>query len=509
MKKLQLSILLFSLLGCFSLLAQSENDPCSAPCLSPSGTTSGTNPPADGQSPNVNLPCGSDTSEDNPTWYTFVAGQPSFTLNANTSTCSSGSSIQVTIYEGDDCGAVTSIGCINCVTSGSINANTIPGHQYWIQVDGCAEAVCSYTLTYDPNSILKNIGTPTILGKTNTCVGSTSKYEAKLSSGLVPSTYNWVITPASAGTILSQDTSSVDIKWNTTGVFQLCATPKFYVKCPVSGIQKGCVTVTVNPAAFQNANCSINLCQNQLPYTVSLADCIKTTNPTFNEITNPTTFLIAQQGLGTSTNQISYTTSQGQCGGIVNLTSTVSATLNDANATLATYVNTPLSVNLKPVVLKSNPSLKGTITPSQITILEKKAGIYLKKIKYKVDSSGCEGIVTLKIWVIKKIGMLQDNPVSSKISNDSENNLEVETTFIASNNTEFAIYPNPSDGVFQLDFAKERENFNVRVFDSNSRLILENKNIKNIDLQAFSKGIYFVQVIDEMGNNWIERIVKQ
>ncbi len=41
------------------------------------------------------------------------------------------------------------------------------------------------------------------------------------------------------------------------------------------------------------------------------------------------------------------------------------------------------------------------------------------------------------------------------------------------------------------------------------QLILENKNIKNIDLQAFSKGIYFVQVIDEMGNNWIERIVKQ
>ena len=132
-KKLHFLILALFLLSVQTVTAQVENDPCSAPCLPFSGSVSGKNPVADSFTPDVNLPCGGGTSEDNPTWYTFVPSGSSFNLAVTAGGCIGGSgSIQATVFEGDDCGSVSSVGCLNCILTGSLSVAVTPCKQYWI-----------------------------------------------------------------------------------------------------------------------------------------------------------------------------------------------------------------------------------------------------------------------------------------------------------------------------------------------------------------------------------------
>ncbi len=322
MKRLRLLLTFFLLATLTVLSAQPENDPCSAPCLGASGSVSGTNPSADGQMPNANLPCGSGTSEDNPTWYTFVAGCSSFTLNVSVSGCASGSSIQATIFEGDGCGDISAASCVNCVTGGAVSIATVPGKQYWIQVDGCAEAVCNFALSYDPNCLLKNIPKPLITGLLNVCKGSTQDYCATIPGGIVPSSYTWNIVPASAGQIIPNDLCT-QVKWNQTGTFQLCATPKFNVKCPPTGVQKGCVTVVVTE--FKEAICTQTLCPEQVPFEYKLMPCIQSANPNVTGTPDPDiTVLTGAPGTSKVTN-INYIMDPSGCAGKIKLTTIIKA----------------------------------------------------------------------------------------------------------------------------------------------------------------------------------------
>ena len=253
-----------------SLFAQVENDPCSAVCLTLSGSVSGKSPDADGFSPNANLPCGSGTSEDNPTWYTFVPSQSSFTVNVTTGKCIGGSgSIQVTFFEGDDCGSVSAIGCLNCVTSGKLTATVIPGKQYWIQIDGCAEAVCEYTLTYDPKELLNTASAPVITGLKTLCNMSEQQYEATLTPNGGINSFTWSIMPANSGAnILSgQGESVVNIKFTTSGTYQICAKPQSPALLCLPAVKAACYTVVVKDS--KKYNCSVQICpENYLTITM-------------------------------------------------------------------------------------------------------------------------------------------------------------------------------------------------------------------------------------------------
>ena len=75
----------------------------------------------------------------------------------------------------------------------------------------------------------------------------------------------------------------------------------------------------------------------------------------------------------------------------------------------------------------------------------------------------------------------------------------------------FKIYPNPSSGIFNIDFSEnQKNNFKIYVFDLAGRLILrqESKNVykSKIDISEKLPGTYFVKLfLDE--NEYQFRIV--
>ncbi len=502
MKK-QLYFLFWAMLLCpLFALAQTENDPCTAPCLNPTGIINGVNPPADGFSPNMILPCGSGTSEDNPTWYTFNAGSSSFTINVAVGSCSSGPSIQVTFFEGDNCGSIASVGCLNCVTSGTLTLATLPGKQYWIQVDGCNEAVCNFTLSYDPNEILNIVPAPNVTGPTTSCKGGTQEYDAMI-PGIKPSSYIWTITPMSGGQVLPPNTKeTVKVKWNNVGTFKLCAKPKFNVKCPPSSIGTGCIDVTVTE--FNQAACSVKLCPDQTPFDYPLLPCIKSANPNIGKVTsNPESYTISQTSGTSKTITIPYVIDSSGCSGKVLLTATVypkNIYILNFKATTYLYPNTPKTINIKDLILMAYPKLTGTIgvlKPASITLNEPNTGRFLKKIKYTVDNSVCEGIIELTIYVVKK-NLLRPLP-QSEIRTEQED----EKLWIDTEKPSLSIYPNPSDGIFNLDFLEENTAYEWEVFDTKGQSILKDKNTPLVDLQKVSNGIYFLKI---HSNDWNDTI---
>jgi len=70
----------------------------------------------------------------------------------------------------------------------------------------------------------------------------------------------------------------------------------------------------------------------------------------------------------------------------------------------------------------------------------------------------------------------------------------------------FNLFPNPSNGIFQLEMEKaaDASDFQMDVINSEGRKVyavrnLEQKSLNEIDLTAFGKGIYFVRVYDGTG----------
>jgi len=70
-------------------------------------------------------------------------------------------------------------------------------------------------------------------------------------------------------------------------------------------------------------------------------------------------------------------------------------------------------------------------------------------------------------------------------------------------NIDFTVYPNPSQGVFNLSFfPMENQIYNIRIYDMNGRVVwtaeynsTAGENIIPVDLQNYSKGIYIVEMI--------------
>lgn len=73
------------------------------------------------------------------------------------------------------------------------------------------------------------------------------------------------------------------------------------------------------------------------------------------------------------------------------------------------------------------------------------------------------------------------------------------------NATSLLIYPNPSDGIFQISTLSEIENWTV--LDLNGRLILSGA-ATQIDLSTFDSGIYLLRVQMSDGTWFVERLVK-
>ncbi len=179
---------------------------------------------------------------------------------------------------------------------------------------------------------------------------------------------------------------------------------------------------------------------------------------------------------------------------VTGCSTSVSTTVQVQNAYVTAYdivlmrAGTSRTYNLKPAILKANPKIIGNPIPKSVKLSYSLPGNYSVKVPYIIDSTGCSGLVVLFVKVIKNgVGTKPTN-----LDNDSDNefSLEIERQKIT-------VFPNPSEGVFQINVPKNLKSYQTQVFDVNGKIILTGENTNEIDLNNFSNGIYFLKIKNE------------
>ncbi len=77
---------------------------------------------------------------------------------------------------------------------------------------------------------------------------------------------------------------------------------------------------------------------------------------------------------------------------------------------------------------------------------------------------------------------------------------------------DIAIYPNPTNGILQIELGISINNITIQVFNSLGQIIIEeraNSTLNTLNLQQFPSGLYFVQVMSNNGIIAQQRIVKK
>ncbi|MEI6133029.1 MAG: T9SS type A sorting domain-containing protein [Bacillota bacterium] len=119
---------------------------------------------------------------------------------------------------------------------------------------------------------------------------------------------------------------------------------------------------------------------------------------------------------------------------------------------------------------------------------------------------------TLNTWAVPRVATYIKLTTASLIS-AINTNITLIGTLVGMNDSEplknIEIYPNPSDGVFNISNPKITS-IDVEVYDllGNSiyRVLKTDKNI-GIDLSRNAKGVYFVRIADQSGNKVVKKLV--
>jgi hypothetical protein len=91
------------------------------------------------------------------------------------------------------------------------------------------------------------------------------------------------------------------------------------------------------------------------------------------------------------------------------------------------------------------------------------------------------------------------------ITNTTQNNFQIVTDLnsISNNQSDFLIYPNPSNGIFNFKDTKNIKQ--VEVYNLLGEQILAQGNQKQINLSGFAKGIYYARINGEV----VVKLVKE
>lgn len=76
---------------------------------------------------------------------------------------------------------------------------------------------------------------------------------------------------------------------------------------------------------------------------------------------------------------------------------------------------------------------------------------------------------------------------------------------------EFNIYPNPSNGILNIDSDKMIENCNIQILNSFGQVVFTDilsLQYSKIDISYFSSGIYFLSITDSKGSKEIKKLIK-
>ncbi|MCH2232422.1 MAG: T9SS type A sorting domain-containing protein, partial [Crocinitomicaceae bacterium] len=74
--------------------------------------------------------------------------------------------------------------------------------------------------------------------------------------------------------------------------------------------------------------------------------------------------------------------------------------------------------------------------------------------------------------------------------------------------SKLAVYPNPSNGVYQISAEENIESY--KVFDSSGKLVLQektNSNFYQLDMTSFNKGLYSIQLTLKSGASQVKKVI--
>jgi hypothetical protein len=185
---------------------------------------------------------------------------------------------------------------------------------------------------------------------------------------------------------------------------------------------------------------------------------------------------------------------------------TYSVTIQDGtgcSGTATATLNQPLAINVFSYVVDENVASDGEINITVSGGVPPYTYSWTGPLGYTSTNEDIGGLVSgnYTLSVLDDNGCIKTETIIVNSFVGSQN-------FIDQN---FKIYPNPSSGIFKIDFGQnQKNNFKIYVFDLAGRLILqqESKNIykSKIDISEKLPGTYFVKLfLDE--NEYQFRIV--
>ncbi|MFZ4401432.1 MAG: PKD-like domain-containing protein, partial [Bacteroidales bacterium] len=171
------------------------------------------------------------------------------------------------------------------------------------------------------------------------CAGSTKNYN--VTSTLSGSSYAWIITPSSGGTISGQGTNNINISWgNTSGTYIVQVIETSADGCPGDPITVA-VTVVLPPTAI--ISYASPFCETASPQTVTLTGTGAYTGGVYSSTTgltiNTTTGLITPGTSTSGTYTVNYTiAASGDCPEVV---ATTNVTITSPPTASITYTGSP------------------------------------------------------------------------------------------------------------------------------------------------------------------------
>ncbi len=248
----------------------------------------------------------------NDEWFAFCAGTTTISIQVTPSNCNGSggnNGLQGGIYSGcpPTSGNAVALRCPCSTAPFTLTSNNfVVGQTYWFVLDGCAGAVCDYSISVTSGSTVCPDPLPPgpITGNPLVCAGSTFPYSVPAVSGAT--TYPWTLTPPSAGTITGNGTRNINVVWaaNYSGTAELCVGAGN--NCFPGGIDTVCKTITIRPKPTAVISGSGVLCAGS-GGTVNLTITFTGEGPwTFTPIRNGT----AQTPITTSDNPYTLTVNQ-------------------------------------------------------------------------------------------------------------------------------------------------------------------------------------------------------
>lgn len=409
----------------------------------------------------------SNANAQNPTVSFANAGTYTISLIAKNTTGSNTSTRVVTINTTPNVAVNSSTICSG--TTATLTASGATGYQWNTSATTAAISVApatttSYTVTGTSNgctnakvATVTVRATPTITaGNASVCNGNPAVLSA---SGAT--TYNWNTGATTASISVSPGSTT---NYTVTGTTNGCTNTKV-------------VTVTINSTPTVAVN-SATACAGS-PVTLNATGAT-----TYSWSNGATTAGISVSPLSST----SYTVTgfNGSCPDA----KVTNVTVNVLPPVALTVALTAVCVNETNVALSGTPAggtFSGTgVTGSSFNPSLAGAGTFTISYSY-TDANSCSNTNQKTIMVSLCTGIN-----------------EIETTG-------FAIYPNPTSGIFTLEFGSTIDKVNLEVFDAIGKLVLQETGLSSstaVSLESFAKGIYTVRISHE-GTYKMIRIIKQ